>query len=153
MGKNVHLTPISNGFDSENFAKMIMSPEMQKHMAIQAQENIMQNMKSQVNTDVEIKNPNEKVEELLEEQISINKELKKQLEDARLQLKQLNDKESSQNLYIKELKADLKEETERRIKAEATLSPKDLKIALISFISGIIVTIVGGIILNTFIMG
>lgn len=160
MDNNTHFTPVFDSSAAENFAKMIMTPEMQNHMAIQAQENIKKSLKSQINLDIDIKNPNQKVENLLaetneklEQQILINQDLQKQVDEAQLQLKQPNDKESSQKLYIKELKADLKEETERRIKAENTLSPKDLKLMLISFISGIIVTIVGGIILNIIIAG
>lgn len=79
--------------------------------------------------------------ELLEGQLqqaeSTNEELQSKLDDAYIQLRQLNDKTSSQNLYIKELKTDLKEETERRIKAEDKLSSKDWKLALISFVVGV----------------
>lgn len=128
--------------------------------------------------DFEIRNPNEKAEQLLEEsndkhdkqielldeQIKILKEqlqhekdskaeIQLQLKDSNTQSKQLNDKISSQTYYIKELKADLKEETERRIKAEDTLSPKDWKLALISLVVGFITGVGGGIILHMIIGG
>jgi len=74
--------------------------------------------------------------ELLEAQLiqaqGANTSLQKQLDDAYVELKQLNDKTSSQTYYIKQLKADLKEETERRIKAEDKLSSKDWKLALVA---------------------
>ena len=80
---------------------------------------------------------------LLEEQIrqykDANNELKKQLEETRFQLKQLNDKESSQNLYIKELKADLREESLKRELAEGELNAKDWKLAFVALGSALLV--------------
>ena len=103
--------------------------------------------------DIPFKNPNEKMESLLEEQLKqyeiANKDLHKQLEEAQLQLKQLNDKESSQNLYIKELKADLQTESLKRELAENKLSSKDWKVALVAgvigLITGIICALIGSI--------
>lgn len=143
-----NLTPISTPI-SDNFEKILLSQEIQKHAAIQMQNQIINNMTSPAKYDFVKINPNEKVEGLLEEtneklnqQILqyefANNELKQQLEYTKQQLKQLNDKESSQNLYIKELKADLREEALKRELAENKLSAKDWKIALISGIIGLI---------------
>ena len=65
-----------------------------------------------------------------------------QLDYSNTQLKQANDKISSQNLYIKELKSDLKEETEKRVIAEDKLGSKDWKTALISFGFALLVLII-----------
>lgn len=95
--------------------------------------------------------------EILENQLQqaeITKaELQTKLEKANFELKQLNDKSSSQNLYIKELKADLKEEMERRIKAEDRISPKDWKMSFISLVIGFITGVGGGIVLHMIIGG
>ena len=112
------------------------------------QQQIMQNVVKSPRTDLEIRNPNEKTEQLLEKanekydkQIELleksNVELQLKLDKSNFELKQLNDKVSSQTYYIKELKVDLKEETERRIKAEDKLSSKDWKLSLISFAVGV----------------
>lgn len=69
-------------------------------------------------------------------------ELSEQLDYSNTQLKQANDKISSQNLYIKELKSDLKEETEKRVVAENKLGSKDWKTALISFGFALLVLII-----------
>lgn len=133
----------------DNFEKILLDPEIQKHAAIQMQNQIINNITSQERYDFVRINPNEKVEGLLAEtneklnqQLlqyeSANNELRQQLEYAKQQLKQLNDKESSQNLYIKELKADLKEETIKRELAENKLSAKDWKVALLSGTIGLI---------------
>lgn len=89
----------------------------------------------------------------LQQAETTNAELQAKLEKANFELKQLNDKSSSQNLYIKELKADLKEEMERRIKAEDTISPKDWKMAIISLVIGFITGVGGGIILHMIVGG
>ena len=60
------------------------------------------------------------------------------MDDAYIQLRQLNDKASSQNLYIKELKTDLKEESLKRELAENKVSAKDWKVALIAGVIGLI---------------
>ena len=82
--------------------------------------------------DVPLLNPNEKLESLTEDEI--------------LQTKQLNDKISSQNLYIKQSQADLKEEFNKRAIAEDTLSVKDWKLAIISGIIGLITGVAGTLI-------
>jgi len=68
-----------------------------------------------------------------------NAELQAKLDKSNFELKQLNDKNSSQNLYIKELQADLKEESLKREVAENKLSSKDWKTAFISLSTGIFV--------------
>lgn len=65
--------------------------------------------------------------------------MQNQLNDSKIQLKQANDKISSQNLYIKELKADLKEEIENRALAENKLNSKDWKTAIIALMFSLIV--------------
>ena len=77
----------------------------------------------------------------------VNTELQDKLDKANFELKQLNDKASCQRLELKELRADLKEEILKRELAETKLSVKDWKTICISFVSGMIVTILGGIIL------
>ncbi len=68
------------------------------------------------------------------------------LNKANHEIKQLNDKVSSQNLYIKEIEDKLDKEIEDRKNLENRLSPKEKKLAYISFISAII----GGIIVVIF---
>lgn len=63
--------------------------------------------------------------------------LQESLDSAKFEIKQLNDKNASQNLYIKELKADLKEEALKRKLAESKVSAKDWKVALIAGIIGL----------------
>lgn len=112
------------------------------YIAYKAQQQIMDNLVQPV-SDVPSINPNEKMKFLLEEQLKqyklMNSELHQKLEYAQLQLKQLNDKESSQNLYIKELKADLKEESLKRELAENKLSFKDRKLIMVSFLTAVVV--------------
>lgn len=71
-----------------------------------------------------------------------NEELHQQLDDMHLQLRQLNDKTSSQTLYIKQLQANLKEEESKRKEAENKLSIKDWKVAIIAFCSAILALII-----------
>lgn len=142
---NNNYTPINFTPDFEakvqQFTELMQTPEMINYTANKAEEQIFGNL-SEPLTDIPFRNPNEKMESLLEEQLkqyeSTNKDLHKQLEEAKLQLKQLNDKESSQNLYIKELKADLQMESLKRELAENKLSSKDWKVALIAGVIGLI---------------
>lgn len=125
------------GFDMLKIQQVDMRPSYVKNM------NNMQNVK--VLTSEERAKPItdrlDKEIEILEKQLqqaeSTNSDLQDKLDKSNFELKQLNDKVSSQTYYIKELKADLKEETERRIKAEDKLSSKDWKLALISFVVGV----------------
>lgn len=141
-----NFTPINLTPDFEakvqQFMELMQTPEMMNYTANKAEEQIFGNL-SEPLIDVPFKNPNEKMESLLEEQLkqyeTANKDLHKQLEEAQLQLKQLNDKESSQNLYIKELKADLQMESLKRELAENKLSSKDWKTAFIALIAALFV--------------
>ena len=135
------LIPIELDPKIEQLSQIMNTPEMKNYAALKVQQQIKDNLAQPV-LDIPIRNPNEKMESLLEEQLkqqeSANVELKQQLEDAQLQLKQLNDKEASQNLYIKELKAELQTESMKRELAENKLSSKDWKVALIAGVIGLI---------------
>ena len=135
------LIPIELDPKIEQLSQIMNTPEMKDYAALKVQQQIKDNLAQPV-LDIPIRNPNEKMESLLEEQLkqqeSANVELKQQLEDAQLQLKQLNDKEASQNLYIKELKAELQTESMKRELAENKLSSKDWKVALIAGVIGLI---------------
>lgn len=137
---------------------MFTDPDTQNYIANMMQQQIIQNVVKPPRTDFEIRNPNEKTEQLLEQandkydkQIELleksNAELQTKLDKSNFELKQLNDKNSSQNLYIKELQTDLIEESLKRKVAESKLSAKDWKIALISgaigLITGLICSLVG----------
>ena len=107
--------------------------------------------------NIEVKSPHAKTEQLLEEanekydvQISLlqeklqverdsNTELQIKLDKSNFELKQLNDKISAQNLYIKQLKADLKNESLQREIAETKLNAKDWKTAFVGLLAGLIV--------------
>lgn len=129
----------------QQFTELMKTPGVMKYTANKAEEQIFGNL-SEPLIDVPFRNPNERMESLLEDQLkqyeSANKDLCKQLEEAQLQLKQLNDKESSQNLYIKELKADLQMESLKRELAENKLSSKDWKTAFITLIAALFVLLV-----------
>lgn len=82
---------------------------------------------------------------MVEQQKITNKRiasLQESLDLAKVEIKQLNDKNASQNLYIKELKADLQEQSLQRELAETKVSAKDWKIALISGGIGLLVGLV-----------
>lgn len=144
-----NFTPINLTPDFEakvqQFTKLMQTPEMMNYTANKTEEQIFGNL-SEPLIDVPFRNPNKKMESLLEEQLkqyeTANKDLHKQLEEAQLQLKQLNDKESSQNLYIKELKSDLQMESLKRKLAENKLSSKDWKVALVAGVIGLITGII-----------
>lgn len=117
-------------------SEMLNSPEYQNYATSQIKEqtyNLKQNNIPDFENPVvtELKTANSKIDELSE-----------QLDYSNIQLKQANDKISSQNLYIKELKSDLKEETEKRVIAENKLGSKDWKTALISFGFALLVLII-----------
>lgn len=125
------LTPVKPLLSDEQMQKSsetINSPQYQNYAANQMKEQIYKSLKQNNIPNfenpivTELKTANRKVDELSE-----------QLDYSNTQLKQANDKISSQNLYIKELKSDLKEETEKRVIAENKLGSKDWKTALISF--------------------
>lgn len=134
------LTPVKPLLSDEQMQKaseMINSPEYQNYATSQIKEQTYKNLKQNNIPDfenpvvAELKTANSKIDELSE-----------QLNYSNIQLKQANDKISSQNLYIKELKSDLKEETEKRVVAENKLGSKDWKTALISFGFALLVLII-----------
>ena len=134
------LTPVKPLLSDEQMQKaseMINSPEYQNYATSQIKEQTYKNLKQNNIPDfenpvvTELKTANSKIDELSE-----------QLDYSNTQLKQANDKISSQNLYIKELKSDLKEETEKRAIAENKLGSKDWKTALISFGFALLVLII-----------
>ena len=96
-----------------------------------------------INTsNIPLRNPLKNIEELQQQQLdeakATNQILQEELNKAYDQLRQLNDKEASQNLYIKELKAGLKDEIQKREVAEKELSSKDWKIIFFSFLSAVV---------------
>ena len=134
------LTPVKPLLSDEQMQKAsetINSPEYQNYVASQIKEQTYKNLKQNNIPDfenpvvTELKTTNSKIDELSE-----------QLDYSNIQLKQANDKISSQNLYIKELKSDLREETEKRVVAENKLDSKDWKTALISFGFALLVLII-----------
>lgn len=122
---------------SQKLSKIINSAEYKNYAANKMKEQTYKNLKQNNIPDfenpvvTELKTANSKIDELSE-----------QLDYSNTQLKQANDKISSQNLYIKELKSDLKEETEKRVIAENKLGSKDWKTALISFGFALLVLII-----------
>lgn len=142
-------TPINFTSDFETkdqqFGEIMQTSEMINYTANKMHKQMIENL-TKPDLDIPFRNPNERMESLLEEQLkqyeTANKDLCKQLEEAQLQLKQLNDKEVSQNLYIKELKADLQTESLKRELAENKLSSKDWKTIVISFFVAVTVLMI-----------
>lgn len=96
--------------------------------------------------EYEVWNPIDKTEfllvennKLLQEQTDEINNLKKQLEYANIQLTQANERVTFQNIYIEELKSNLKSESEQRIIAENKLSKKDWKLALVAFVTAMVI--------------
>lgn len=127
--------PLLSDEQMQKFSEMIISPEYKNYAANQMKEQIYKKLKQ--NNIPNFENP--VVTELKNANSKIN-ELSEQLDYSNTQLKQANDKISSQNLYIKELKSDLKEETEKRVIAENKLGSKDWKILIIGAILGALAT-------------
>lgn len=65
------LVKIPDSSAVKNFEQTMRSPEMQNYMAQQAQQQIMQNIVQPI-AEVEFRNPNEKTEQLLEENNKTN---------------------------------------------------------------------------------
>lgn len=86
----------------------------------------------------ELKESNNLLREQLQQSESMNKVYLQRIDELEKQARQLNDKEAYQTMYIKELKADLKEEMERRVNAESKLSSKDLKLSTVSLVIGVV---------------
>lgn len=138
------LTPIESLFSKEQTQKlseMINSPEYQNYAANQMQKQLYEKLGLDKKPDlpknimVEKQSKTNELIELTNEQIW---ELQNQLKDSKVQLKQANDKISSQTLVIKQLKADLKEEGEMSGK----ISSKDWKGWIISAIIGALIPII-----------
>lgn len=129
--------PLLSDEQTQKVSETINSPEYQNYAASQIKEQTYKNLKQNNIPDFE----NPVVTELKTANSKID-ELSKQLDYSNIQLKQANDKISSQNLYIKELKSDLKEETEKRVVAENKLGSKDWKTVLISFGFALLVLII-----------
>ena len=132
------LTPVKSPFSEEQLQKaseMMNQPQYQNYAANQIKEQTYKKRKQ--NNIPNFENP--VVTELKTANGKIN-ELSGQLDYSNTQLKQANDKISSQNLYIKELRSDLKEETEKRVIAENKLGSKDWKTLIIGAILGALAT-------------
>lgn len=137
------LVKIPENFSFKGLDEILTNPETQKYMAEQMQQQIYEKVSSVPKTDVTFKNPLEKTENLLEEQLkhetNQSTELQEKLNEAYDQLRQLNDKDSIQVSELKQLRADLKEESLKRELAESKLSSKDWKTAIIALGTGIFV--------------
>lgn len=118
--EGIELIPVENNFSDDQINQM--REHMDIYGSIMIQEQIMKNIVPNIQ-DMPLHNPNEKLESLTEDEI--------------LQTKQLNDKISSQNFYIKQSQADLKEEFNNRAVAEKKLSSKDWKLVLLALISAL----------------
>lgn len=136
-----------------NMESIINKPEFQNYAANQMQKQLSNMVK--VPDYSNFKNPHEETNSLLSENNQLLQDqndkiesLKSQLDYSNIQLKQANDKIATQTGQIKELKANLSEESLKRELAESKLSLKDWKLAAISFASGVIATIIGTVILN-----
>lgn len=136
------LTPVKPLLSDEQMqkaSKTTNSPEYQNYAANQMKERLYKNLgfnekpEQPKNVMVEKQSETNKLLESTNEQIL---ELQNQLKDSKVQLKQANDKLASQTLVIKQLKADLKEESEKASK----VSVKDLVLILIGAILGAVAT-------------
>lgn len=123
----------------EKLSEMINSPQYQDYTANQMKEQLYKNLgfnekpKQPKNVMVEKQSETNELLEATNEQIL---ELQNQLKDSKVQLKQANDKLASQTLVIKQLKANLKEESEKAGK----ISIKDWVLILIGAILGAVAT-------------
>jgi uncharacterized protein (DUF488 family) len=138
-----NLIPVELPDNYRTLTNSLMQPEMQNCIANKTQKQIQDNVKVDI-LNIPFKNPLQNTEELLKEQLHqselVNKELKEQLDKAYIQLRQLNDKNSSQVLELKELKADLREESLKNELAETKLSIKDWKGWIYGAILGALIT-------------
>ncbi len=132
------LTPVEYPDEQmKKFSEMMNSPQYQNYAANQMKEQLYKNLgfneKPEQPKNVMVGKQSETNEliEFMNEQIL---ELQNQLKDSKIQLKQANDKLASQTLVIKQLKADLKEESEKTGK----ISIKDIKLAIITGFIGLL---------------
>lgn len=123
----------------KKFSEMMNSPQYQNYAANQMREQLYKNLgfdekpEQPKNVMLEKQFETNELLEVTNEQIL---ELQNQLKDSKVQLKQANDKLASQTLVIKQLKADLKEQSEKAGK----ISVKDLVLILIGAILGAVAT-------------
>ena len=132
------LTPVEYPNEQmKKLSEMMNSPRYQNYAANQMQEQLYKNLgfdkkpKQPKNVMVEKQSETNELLEATNEQIL---ELQNQLKDSKVQLKQANDKLTSQTLVIKQLKVDLKEESEKAGK----ISFKDIKLAIITGFIGLL---------------
>lgn len=145
LADGIILTPVEDPDEQmKKFSEMMNSPQYQNYTANQMQEQLYKNLgfnekpKQPKNVMVEKQSETNELLESTNEQIL---ELQNQLKDSKVQLKQANDKLASQTLVIKQLKADLKEESEKAGK----ISIKDWVLILIGAILGAVATELIGI--------
>lgn len=132
------LTPVEYPNEQmKKLSEMMNSPQYQNYAANQMQEQLYKNLgfdkkpKQPKNVMVEKQSETNELLEATNEQIL---ELQNQLKNSKVQLKQANDKLASQTLVIKQLKVDLKEESEKADK----ISLKDIKLAIITGFIGLL---------------
>ena len=145
------LTPVEYPDEQmKKLSEMMNSPQYQNYAANQMKEQLYKNLgfnekpEQPKNIMVEKQSETNELIESTNEQIL---ELQNQLKDSKVQLKQANDKLASQTLVIKQLKADLKEESEKSGK----ISIKDWMGYLISGIIGLVVGVASTLIANAII--
>lgn len=134
------LTPVEYPDEQmKKFSEMMNLPQYQNYAANQMQEQLYKNLgfneKPEQPKNIMVEKQSE-TNELLESTNEQILELQNQLKDSKVQLKQANNKLASQTLVIKQLKADLKEESEKAGK----ISTKDLILILIGAILGAVAT-------------
>ncbi len=146
------LTPVEYPDEQmKKLSEMMNSPQYQNYATNQMKEQLYKNLgfnekpEQPKNVMVEKQSETNELIEFTNEQIF---ELQNQLKDSKVQLKQANDKLASQTLVIKQLKADLKEESEKAGK----ISSKDWKGYLISGIIGLVVGVASALIANAIIL-
>lgn len=132
------LTPVEYPDEQmKKFSEMMNSTQYQNYAANQMQEQLYKNLgfneKPEQPKNVMVEKQSE-TNELLESTNEQILKLQNQLKDSKVQLKQANDKLASQTLVIKQLKADLKEESEKAGK----ISFKDIKLAIITGFIGLL---------------
>ena len=129
--------PLLSEGQSQKLYEMITSPDYKNYATSQMQKQIYENLglnkpiQQPKNQIVEEQKQTNELIEFTNEQIL---ELQNQLKDSKVQLKQANDKIASQTLVIKQLKADLKEESEKVGK----ISSKDIMLAIITGFIGVL---------------
>ena len=105
---------ISNSVTSDQliqFSQMMSSPEMKSYMANQVQENTMRSIREDLPKNIPMKNPNRRVEELLQDQIdqhsAAEQNLTEKLSDITSENKKLNAKIDDLNKTIRSQRLEL----------------------------------------------